>query len=267
MNNKTSRAFPGSTGNPAIILMSSQSLLHWVSAGATHVGHVRQVNEDAFLDRCDIGLWAVADGMGGHHAGDVASNHIVDLLDETQACRTLSGYVDAVEDRIITANNELIQLARQHHDNRTIGSTVVAMIAVNGHCAFLWAGDSRAYRSRNNQCVQLTRDHSQVEEMVQRGLLQREEAENHPASNIITRAVGATDQIFVDVDVEETQPGDTFLLCTDGLNKHVSDNEINEILQTDNIDEIPEKLIALTLQRGAIDNVTAIAIRAEPKPA
>jgi serine/threonine protein phosphatase PrpC len=224
---------------------------------------VRQVNEDAFLDRCDIGLWAVADGMGGHHAGDVASNRIIDLLDEIHACTPLSAYVDAVEDRIIAANTQLMQLAKEHHDNRTIGSTVVAMVAVDGHCAFLWAGDSRAYRSRDQRCMQLTRDHSQVEEMVQRGLLLPEEAEKHPASNIITRAVGAMKHIFVDVDVEETRPGDTFLLCSDGLNKHVSDAEINLLLQNDNIDEIPEKLIEMTLERGAVDNVTVIAVRAE----
>ncbi|WP_455221379.1 PP2C family protein-serine/threonine phosphatase [Kaarinaea lacus] len=247
--------------------MSGQSSLTWISAAATDVGHVRHINEDAYLERSDIGLWVVADGMGGHHAGDVASSSIVEILDETQSREKLSDYVDEVEDRIITANNELVRLAKQHNDNRTIGSTVVAMIAVNGHCAVLWAGDSRAYRCRDQQCVQLTRDHSQVEEMVQQGLLLREEAEEHPASNVITRAVGAADNIYVDVDVNDAQPNDTYLLCSDGLNKHVSDTEISQFLQNENIEEIPQLLIKTTLERGAIDNVTVVVIRALNKSA
>lgn len=242
--------------------MSGHESLTWISAGATDIGRIRQVNEDSYLERSDIGLWVVADGMGGHHAGDVASSSIVDILDETQSCDRLSDYVNEVEDRIITANNELVRLAKQHNDNRTIGSTVVAMIAVNGHCAVLWAGDSRAYRCRDRQCVQLTRDHSQVEEMVQQGLLLREEAEEHPASNVITRAVGAAENIYVDIDVVEAQVNDTYLLCSDGLNKHISDNEIAQFLQNENLEEIPQQLVKTTLERGAIDNVTVVVIRA-----
>ena len=242
----------------------SQPQYKWVSAAATDVGRIRQINEDAYLERGDVLLWAVADGMGGHHAGDVASNTVIEILDETENTipTPLSAYVEVIEDKIITANDQLIQLAREHKDNRTIGSTVVAMIAADEHCALLWAGDSRAYRCRNNECVQLTRDHSQVEEMVQQGLLLPEEAEEHPASNVITRAVGASEKIYVDVDIVQTQPDDTFLLCSDGLNKHVSDTEINEILQLSNIEEIPTKLVETTLNRGAIDNVTVIVIRA-----
>ena len=176
----------------------------------------------------------------------------------------LSTLVDTIEDKIIQANNELVKLANEHNDNRTIGSTVVTLIAANSHCALLWAGDSRAYRCRNNETVQLTRDHSQVEEMVQQGLLLREEAESHPASNVITRAVGASEKIFIDVDIVETKPGDTYLLCSDGLNKHVSDSEINQFLQNPDIDDIPGKLVETTLSRGAIDNVTVVIARALP---
>jgi serine/threonine protein phosphatase PrpC len=242
--------------------MSAPASFTWISAAATDVGHVRHINEDAYLERPDIGLWVVADGMGGHHAGDVASSSIVEILDETQPRDRLSDYVDEVEDRIIIANTELINLAKQHNDNRTIGSTVVAMIARDGHCAFVWAGDSRAYRCRDKQCVQLTRDHSQVEEMVQQGLLLPEEAELHPASNVITRAVGAADKIFVDIDIEEAQLNDTYLLCSDGLYKHISEEEIAQFLQNENLQDIPGQLVQTTLQRGAIDNVTVVVIRA-----
>jgi serine/threonine protein phosphatase PrpC len=126
----------------------------------------------------------------------------------------------------------------------------------------LWAGDSRAYRCRDSQCEQLTQDHSQVEEMVQQGLVRREDAEHHPASNIVTRAVGAANSINVDIDLIDALPNDTFLLCSDGLNKHLSDEEIGEILQHDKLEEIPGKLVDLTLSRGAIDNVTVVVIRA-----
>ena len=241
--------------------MPARKQFSWISASATDVGHVRHINEDALLDRSDIGLWVVADGMGGHHAGDVASSNIVELLDDTTPANRLSEYVDEVEDRIISANTQLVELAKQHNDNRTIGSTVVAMIALGGHYAVLWAGDSRAYRCRNNECVQITRDHSQVEEMVQQGLLLPEEAEEHPASNVITRAVGAADNIYVDVEVDKMQNNDTYLLCSDGLNKHVSDEEIKDFLLQDNLEKIPQQLVETTLQRGAIDNITVVVIR------
>ncbi|NOZ53866.1 MAG: serine/threonine-protein phosphatase [Gammaproteobacteria bacterium] len=244
--------------------MSKQQPFRWISAAATHVGNVRQVNEDALLERSDIGLWAVADGMGGHHAGDVASSSIVNILDDMHPSNRLSAYVDEVEDRILAINDRLRRMAAEHEDNRTIGSTIVAMIALASHCAFLWAGDSRVYRSRNNECVQITRDHSQVEEMVQQGLILREDAEQHPAANIITRAVGASDNLYIDVDIEELQKHDTFLLCSDGLYKHISDEEIAELLKINNINDIPHQLINTTLERGAIDNVTVIAIRALP---
>lgn len=247
--------------------MPTKSKFKWVSTAATHVGHVRQVNEDAYLDRGDICLWAVADGMGGHHAGDVASSKVIDSLNEIESGANsvrLSELVDTIEDKIISANEYLVKMAREHNDNRTIGTTVVALIANEDHCALIWAGDSRAYRCRNNDTVQLTRDHSQVEEMVQQGLLLREEAESHPASNVITRAVGASDKIFVDVDIVKIEPGDTYLLCSDGLNKHLSDTDINELLALTNVDDISRKLVETTLSRGAIDNVTVVIARALP---
>ena len=139
----------------------------------------------------------------------------------------------------------------------------MAMVAHNRHCALLWAGDSRAYRSRKGTLVQLTKDHSQVEEMIDRGILQREDAESHPASNIITRAVGATDRLYIDIDIDEVQSGDTFLLCSDGLYKHVSDKEIADKLTAPSVSDICQSLVNLTLERGVIDNVIVVVIRAE----
>jgi serine/threonine protein phosphatase PrpC len=242
--------------------MSDSAKIIWTSHAATHVGNVRQINEDAYLDRPDIRLWAIADGMGGHHAGDVASTSIIKALDEIKPRQRLSTYIDEIEDRLIGVNHRLRAMAAEHEDNRTIGSTVMAMVALNEYYALLWAGDSRAYRLRNGEIRQLTKDHSQVEELVERGVIARAEAESHPASNVITRAVGASDQLYVDVDIDQAQPGDTFLLCSDGLYKHVHEKDFAEHLQKGDLAEICHSLIDLTLQRGASDNVTIVVIKA-----
>jgi protein phosphatase len=243
--------------------MSHSAAIRWKSNAATHVGKVRQINEDSYLNREDLNLWVIADGMGGHHAGDVASKAIVQCLDEMTPRKRLSTYIDEIEDRLISVNQKLRQLAAEHHDNRTIGSTVVSMVALNNYFALLWAGDSRVYRMRNGSLSQLTRDHSQVEELVERGVILREEAESHPASNVITRAVGATDQLYIDVDIDKAEAGDTFLLCSDGLYKHLNEDEIAKIMQKDDLVEICKSLIDLTLERGASDNVTLVVIKAE----
>lgn len=243
--------------------MSNSSPLVWSSCALTHVGHVRAVNEDAFLDRSDIQLWVVADGMGGHHAGDIASQRIVDSLNElATAPPRLSTYVGDIEDSLMNVNKQLRQLAAEHQDQRTIGSTVMALVAKEDYCAYLWAGDSRIYRARNGTFTRMTRDHSQIEEMIDRGILNREDAEAHPASNVITRAVGASDDLFVDIDVGNVQAGDTFVLCSDGLYKHVTEEEMAEESQGENVDDICQKLIDLTLERGAMDNVTVVVVRA-----
>jgi len=234
----------------------------WTSSAVTHVGLVRQINEDAFLERSDIGIWAVADGMGGHHAGDVASTSIVNALNDSQPTNRLSEYVNSIEDRLMEVNGYLRDMAAEHHDNRTIGSTIITLAALKDHCAIIWAGDSRAYRLRHGKLVQITRDHSQVEEMVERGLLQPEDADSHPASNVITRAVGASDVLYVDVDLQEIQRGDRYLLCSDGLYKHLGSKDILENLKIDDtLSHIAHNLVNLTLERGATDNVTVVVIQ------
>ena len=234
---------------------------HWISCGLTHEGKVRKLNEDAFLIRDDIGLWAVADGMGGHDAGDLASTSIVNALNSTLEPTSLSDFVSTVDDKLCVINNDLRTLSREQHDNRTIGSTVVILLAYENYCGLLWAGDSRVYRLRSGQLTQLTRDHSQVEEMVELGLLNREEAESHPEANIITRAVGATDQLFIEVDVDEVEPDDIYLLCSDGLYKHLSSRDIEIILQGSDINKNCQDLIDLTLERGAKDNVSVVLVK------
>ncbi len=226
----------------------------------THVGKVRQINEDALTERPDIGLWVVADGMGGHDAGDFASQAIVSRFQDMQAEDQLSTFVENVEGQLLAVNRSLIEEAASRENAGTIGSTVVALLAIKHHCACVWAGDSRAYRLRDGLLRQISRDHSQVEEMVEEGVLLREDAESHPAANVITRAVGADISLYVDVELYELCDGDRYLLCSDGLYKEINDREIAEQLKLGGCQEACDQLLKMTLLRGAPDNVTIIII-------
>ncbi len=232
----------------------------WHSHGITHRGYVRRVNEDSYLNLPEQGIWVVADGMGGHDAGDVASRRIVESLESIQADKPLAQRVDEIEDRIDAVNDELNALAREGQGDGTIGSTVVALVVEDHVGVFLWAGDSRLYRLRNGHLSQITTDHSQVEYYISQGLLTREQAENHPEGHIITRAVGSHDDLQLDADLLELRPNDRLLLCTDGLMRHINATEIEQMLAQGGPEECALEFIDLTLQRGAKDNVTVIVL-------
>jgi len=234
--------------------------LSWHSFGITNTGKVRKHNEDSMLERTEAGMWVVADGMGGHDGGDVASQMIVNSLKKVHEGISLDRYIDDVEDKLIDVNKKLIQKANEGAKRTTIGSTVVMMLAYDKYCVYLWAGDSRLYRLRDNELRQMTTDHSQVEQYIEQGLISREEAAVHPHGNMITRAVGAAQSFFLDMDIQEMKKGDRYLLCSDGLTKHILDFEFENMLGKGTVEEICKELIDLTLDRGAGDNVTAIVI-------
>ena len=234
--------------------------LSWISYGKTDVGKARKLNEDSMLVRPDVGMWAVADGMGGHEAGDVASQMVVSTLNEIQLGSSLEKYINDIEDALVNVNKKLIEIAHQGEKPTTCGSTVVVMLAYEKYCAFLWAGDSRLYRIRDNKIIQLTTDHSQVQLYVEQGLISKEEAESHPHANMITRAVGATEDFVLDVDMQEMAKGDRYLLCSDGLTKHIPDLDFEKMLAKGDVEKKCSELIDLTLARGAKDNVTAILV-------
>ena len=233
----------------------------WCSALRSDIGKVRKLNEDSGLDRPQCRLWAIADGMGGHAAGDLASQMIVNSLAKVKSNDQLSEHVDFVEYSILGVNNRLHELARAH--NQTSGSTVIVLLGGERHCVFMWAGDSRLYRLRDSELDQLTTDHTQVELYIERGLISRESAAHHPSRNMLTRAVGAAQSLFLDIDITEVIPGDRFLLCSDGLDKHVADGEIRATMQQGEPKETVDTLVDLTLARGANDNVTVCAVYAE----
>lgn len=243
---------------------SKQKPLSWSSYGITDVGKVRKHNEDAMLQRSEVGLWVVADGMGGHSKGDVASQMIVDSMKKVNERTSLIKFIDDIEDRLLNVNQKLIDKARASTKKSTIGSTLALMIAYENFCIYMWAGDSRIYRLRDGQMCQITTDHSQVELYIEKGMISRAEALVHPHGNMITRAIGATDELYIDIDMQIMQRNDRYLLCSDGLTKHIQDYELEEHLKKGNSsEETCRTLIDLTLSRGAGDNVTAIVVDIE----
>ena len=242
--------------------MNTKPPFQWSSAGRSHVGMVRAINEDACVALPELGLWAVADGMGGHEAGDVASRLIVETLQQTPPPTDWPSFLNSVRERLSEVNRQLREESAQRYQHRTIGSTVVVLAAYEGQCACLWVGDSRIYRLREGHLQQLTRDHSHVQELVDQGLISPEEAHRHPLSNVITRAVGSSDQLLVDQVDQPLRAGDMFLLCSDGLNKTVSDEEITRLLahSDHNCQEAVKAFIHLALMRDASDNVTTVVV-------
>ena len=230
------------------------------SVACSHPGLVRHHNEDAYLDRAEIGLWVVADGMGGMTAGDVASNLIVTALADIPPPPGAADLLHEVRRRVNAANAELRAMAAERGPEVTIGSTIAGLIVHGRHFACFWAGDSRVYRSRNGELDRLTRDHSLVQAMVDAGLLLPEKAEHHPHASVIQRAVGVEDVLTLDCVHAKVMPGDVFLLCSDGLTRMVGDAELERSIASRPIDAACEELLDLVLSRGAKDNVTMILV-------
>lgn len=231
------------------------------SFAATDAGPRRRHNEDSYVDRPDLGLWAVADGAGGHQAGEVASGMIRTELEAIPQGLEGNRLLAEVRGRLLGVHAALREEATRRGPGALVASTVVVLLARGNHFAALWAGDSRIYLLRNGVLSQITRDHSLVQEMVDAGALAPEEAERHPHANVITRAVGAGDEALVLDKVTGTgMPGDRYLLCSDGLSKTLPEAEIAALLAMPNSVTPAERLLAAALAREAGDNVTAVVM-------
>lgn len=243
--------------------MTDSAPLHWCSAARTHVGKVRKLNEDACLERPEAGLWAVADGMGGHAAGDFASGAIVEALKQAPPTPDLEARIRQVTSSLDGVNEALCREARRRRE-QVIGSTVAVLLASDDrHAVVLWAGDSRIYRLRGRRLEQLTRDHSHVEELIARGVLKREEAGRHPASNAITRAVGVMEHVEYETRRFDVQDGDVFLLCSDGLYNEVAEDDMARALASGDCTQAADQLLQLALANRARDNITVVVVLAQ----
>ena len=236
--------------------------LKFLSVSRTHVGCVRALNEDAVLNRPDLGLWAVADGMGGHDSGEVASAMIVDALADVRSFGSAYAFRDGVTAALQEVNTALLARAAQR-GAQMIGSTVAALLAYDGHYACVWAGDTRVYHQRGGEFRRISRDHSVVQELLDAGALTPEEARSHKRGNVITRAVGAAPTLSLDVVYGHIRPGDRFLLCSDGLTTVVDDRDIEAMLIAPPLEAAVERLVNKALTRGAPDNVSVLLVGAE----
>lgn len=230
------------------------------SAAATHTSAARRRNEDSFVNRPDLGLWAVADGAGGHQAGDVASRLLAEALDAVPAGLGAAELLAEVRLRVAQAHRQMQEEAARLGPGAQLISTLVVLLAHGEHYACLWAGDSRAYLLRDGEFRQVTHDHSFVQQLVDAGTIGPAEAEHHPRANIITRAIGGDGEpAELDKVSDRLQPGDRFLLCSDGLSKTLSAAELAEMFGAAGND-MARSLVAAALERQADDNVTAVTV-------
>lgn len=228
-------------GLPHLLPGSHLAPLRYASTAATHPGCVRKLNEDACLDLPDAGLWAVADGMGGHDAGDVASTAVIEALRQVRSFESAYAMRKAVRAALVGANTELQAKAADMLVD-TIGSTVVTLLAYGDHYACLWAGDSRAYLWRARHLLPMTRDHR-----------------TSATTNTITRAVGARPELELDCTYGRILPGDRFLLCSDGLGI-LSEAEIARAMSSASVSAAAQTLLRQTIAAGAPDNVTVVVV-------
>ena len=237
--------------------MTARRFRSWA---VTHPGAKRTHNEDAYVDRPDLGLWAVADGAGGHAAGEVASGMIAEALESIPPELSASELLAQVRLAIEQTHAALREEAARRGPDVMVASTVVVMLARGDHFACLWAGDSRAYLLREGMLRQITRDHSLVQELLEAGAIGPDDVMNHPRGNVITRAVGAEVEAFaLDKVSDRLVPGDRFLLCSDGLCKTLPEDEMANLLAA--IDGTPpQALVDAALAAIVSDNVTAVAV-------
>lgn len=232
--------------------------MNFRSVSRTHTGLVRSHNEDALVERSDVGLWAVSDGMGGHAAGDVASGLVVAAMRQLSRDRVSP---DGIRQTLEAVNDDLLARSSEGGQDRTMGATVT-VLGSDGKTFFcLWAGDSRLYLFRKGKLTQLTRDHRFIQDLLDTGRITEAEARKHPRRNVITRAVGVAKELELDGCDGKVEADDTFLLVTDGVTGACTDEEIVSAISGKPFDDAADDLVRRCLDHGAPDNLTLLLIR------
>lgn len=228
----------------------------WRSAGATHAGLERTSNQDSWLELPAAGLWVIADGMGGYHAGDVASRMVCEGVADFAAQPTLEASIDDLRQRISDVNQQLYSASIRPVDPVQSGSTVVMLLAAGDTCAALWAGDSRVYRLRQGELLQMTVDHSWAAQLSLRGI------KHQLTDHTILRAVGGEATLVMDVKRDRVQRGDRYLICSDGLYRELSAEQMAALLAEGDVQHCTQLLLEAALAAGGHDNVTLIVVEA-----
>lgn len=239
-------------------------------AAMTHKGMVRMRNEDNFRAITKLEgvpqIFVIADGMGGHNAGDVASVVAVDSVSAYLSNPEIwinggNNTFDFIVDAMDMANKQVVSIAKADGDMAGMGTTMIISILIDNKLYIGHVGDSRLYLIRDSHIKQITSDHSLVEALVKEGSISKEDAKNHPSKNIITRVIGTNENANADTIAVDINPGDVFLMCTDGLTNKLEDYEIdNIIVEFENLNDACTKLVELANNRGGEDNVTVILI-------
>lgn len=251
-----------------------------ISCGITDIGRKRQRNEDSYLVNDKIGLYIVADGMGGHAGGEFASKIAVSTVEEiirgedrvrsnvpndsyldTDASASEGQEQERLKEAINRAGNMIVRRAFEDPELKGMGTTSTVMFIANDKAYIAHVGDSRAYCVRDGQIIQITEDHSLVHEQLKSGLITEEEAKTHQLKNIITRSVGVQEEVEVDTVVWKIQVGDSYLLCSDGLSNMVHDHELQDIITKFNAEQAARELVDLANSRGGEDNITLILLK------
>jgi PPM family protein phosphatase len=240
------------------------AVIHYAAAAVTDRGRKRASNEDAFGYSIEHGVYVVCDGMGGAAAGEIASSLAIDEVMRLLTQRTGSNPVlSDAENAVVAANQTIFTRAERSQKLSGMGTTLVALLVEERRAWMLNVGDSRGYRLRNSRLEQITIDHSLVEEQIRMGQMSRPEALRSPLRNVITRALGTQSSVTPEIFELQAEPGDLFLLCSDGLTRELSDALIESLLLAGApLEEMCARLVAAANQAGGHDNITCLLVRA-----
>ncbi len=239
------------------------AVVHYAAAAVTDRGRKRPSNEDAFGFSVEHGVYVVCDGMGGAAAGEIASSVAVDEA-LGQLCSRTAVMPLAAEQAVFAVNQAIFTRSQRNYKLNGMGTTLVGLVVEESRVWVINVGDSRCYRLRGLQIEQLTLDHSLVEEQVRLGRMSAAEAVRSPLRNVITRALGTQSQITPDIFEKEAEPGDLYLLCSDGLTRELPDERIAALLGVNlSLDELCARLVSAANKAGGHDNITCLLVRAE----
>ncbi len=237
---------------------------------STDIGKHREINQDSYFvsEEQELPLFIIADGMGGHKAGEVASKMAIDIikekiLEKAKDIKLEENIIaEIIREAIESANVKVYEASKEKEECSGMGTTITMTYILDNKAFIGQVGDSRAYLLRDNELIQLTKDHSLVAELLRNGSITEEEAECHPQRNLITRAVGTDEGIDIDIVTEKLYEEDLILLCTDGLTNMVDDNEIKEVLlKRKDIKTACDELVNLANNNGGYDNITVVAVK------